>query len=301
MISEDIEDVENLTMIQYQNFILANQNNYLQSYLIKLADDMFGGYRFDNLSNPYGMTLYEQTHLAMYYLIYRRNITSNRAIVTSCGNVNQNDLCDYIISRLVDGVPVIINASSSVGYHSVIAYDYDSENDVVYVHAGWKDDDGNALTHVSLDQLGISLSSIDGALAIESTDTIHGYECPHYISSSNTGYCSCQLVYPSNIQITLGNYIDIAPTFKWDSLYEEKWFKEENPYIELSITTGGPDPLISYDITSGNECTLSEEEWYLLNMIDPAADFSICLKLVSASHEFLENYYIKQFDKPSNY
>lgn len=56
VISEDIEDVENLTMIQYQNFILANQNNYLQSYLIKLADDMFGGYRFDNLSNPLDST-----------------------------------------------------------------------------------------------------------------------------------------------------------------------------------------------------------------------------------------------------
>ena len=212
VISEDWNDVSGLSLSQYQNFVLTNEENYLQSYLIKLGYDMFDRYCFDDATNPFGMTLYEQTHLTLYYLTYKRNLYNSQAFVTCANDYDQDALEEYIISRLQDGVPVMINALTSVGYHSVVAYDYDSSNGTIYVHTGWKDTSGNALTHVSLSQLGVTLSSIDSAISIDATSGNHGYHCPNYVSSTNLSYCSCQMAYPRNIQMTSGNYMDINPS-----------------------------------------------------------------------------------------
>lgn len=302
VISEDWDDVESLSLTQYQNFVLANEENYLQSYLIKLGFDMFDRYCFDDSVNPYGMTLYEQTHLALYYLTYKTSLGNGQAFATGITDYDQDDLEDYIITRLLDGVPVMINAYTSVGYHSVVAYDYDSSNGTIYVHAGWKDASGNALTHVSLSQLGVTLQTIDSAVSIEMNGS-HGYHCPNYVSSTNSSYCSCQMAYPRNIQMTSGNYIDIDPTFSWDSLYEEKWYNvyNYNPYIEFSVLNHNQTILFTKNVYTGNEYTLTSEEWSQVNFGDSYSDFYVRLALHSNVYNFSSNYCLKAFNKPSQY
>ena len=303
VISEDWDDVSGLSLSQYQNFVLTNEENYLQSYLIKLGYDMFDSYCFDDATNPYGMTLYEQTHLTLYYLTYKRNLYNSQAFVTCATDYDQDALEEYIISRLQDGVPVMINALTSVGYHSVVAYDYDSSNGTVYVHTGWKDTSGNALTHVSLSQLGVTLSSIESAVSIDVTGGSHGYHCPNYVSSTNLSYCSCQMAYPRNIQMTSGNYIDINPSFSWDSLYEEKWysFYNCNPYIEFSVLNHNQTILFTKNVYTGNEYTLTSEEWSQVNFGDSYSDFYVRLSIRSNTYNFSSNYCLKSFSKPSQY
>lgn len=303
IIPEDWNDVSGLSLSQYQNFVLTNEENYLQSYLIKLGYDMFDRYCFDDTTNPYGMTLYEQTHLTLYYLMYKRNLYNSQAFVTCGTNYDLDSLEEYIVSRLLNGVPVMINALTSVGYHSMIAYDYDLSNETIYVHAGWKDVNGNALTHVSLSQLGASLSSIDSAVSIDATSGYHDYHCPNYTSSTNSSYCACQMVYPRNIQMTAGNYIDINPSFSWDSLYEEKWysFYNYNPYIEFSVLNHNQAVLFTKNINTGNECTLTSDEWSQVNFGDSYTDFYVRLIIRSNNYSFSNNYCLKNFSKPSQY
>lgn len=306
VISEDWDDVSGLSLSQYQNFVLTNEENYLQSYLIKLGYDMFDRYCFDDATNPYGMTLYEQTHLTLYYLTYKRNLCNSQAFVTYATDYDQDALEEYIISRLQDGVPVMINTLTSVGYHSVVAYDYDSSNGTIYVHTGWKDTSGNALTHVSLSQLGVTLSSIESAVSIDIAGGSHGYHCPNYVSSTNLSYCSCQMAFPRNIQMTSGNYMDINPSFKWDSLYEEKWYNFDsyntyNPYIEFSILSHNQVLIFSKNIYSGTEYTLTDEEWHNLNIIDPYDDYYVRIKLCSNTYNFSNNYFLRCFTKPIDY
>ena len=303
VISEEWDDVDGLSLLQYQNFVLTNQNTYLQSYLIKLGYDMFNRYCFDDSINPYGMSLYEQASLLLNYLIYKRGIYNSQSFVSGVDNYNQSDLEEYIVSNILDGIPVMINTNTSVGYHSMIAYDYDSSNGTIYVHTGWKDDSGNALVHVSLAQLGATLSSIDSAISIDATSGNHGYHCQNYISSTNSSYCSCQLAYPRNIEMTSGNYMDINPTFRWDSLYEEKWytFYDYNPCIEFSILNHNQTLLLSRYVYNGNECTLTDEEWHKLNIVDPYDDYYVRISLFSNVYSFALNYCVKQFGKPCNY
>lgn len=303
IISEDWNDVENLTLSQYLDFVLTNEETYLQSYLIKLSYDMFDRYCFDSTTNPYGLTLYEQTHLLLYYLTYKVRLHNSQAFVTCSTNYDQDDLEEYITTRLIDGVPVMINALTSVGYHSVVAYDYDSSSETIYVHTGWKDTNGNALTHISLSQLGITLSSIDSAVSIDATSGYHGCHCDNYVSSTNSSYCSCQMVYPRNIQMTSGNYLDISPVINWDSLYEEKWynFYEYNPYIELSILNHNQATMFVKSIYFGNEYALTEDEWFEINFRDQFSDYYVKLVLRSSTYNFPINYCLKSFNKPSQY
>ena len=300
IISEDWEDVENLSTSQYISYVLNNQNNYLQSYLIKLAYDLFGNYGFEDVSNPYGMTLYEQTLLTHYYLVFRRYISTNRAAVLS-EDSNNADFYDDVVNWLNDGIPVVLNIhSSSIGNHTVVAYDYDDDQEEIYVHSGWKDNDGNALTHVSLSQLNVT--TIDSALIIEATNSHNdtdNYRCGSNYKSSYS------MIYPQMISCINGNYLDIAPTFKWESLYEEQWFNSHGYYyglyIEFSLFDHAHNNLLTTNIYSGTEYTLSSLEWANVLNNDYFNYYFVQVELKSANNPYniLENRCIMRFAKPS--
>lgn len=300
VISENNNEVQNLSLYDYQSFVLSNYNTYFQSFLIKTSYDLFDRYCFENNANPYGMTLYEQTHLLSYYLTYKITPSNGAAYVTSCINNIYNDIENFIVSRLVNGIPVLINTNTNVGPHTVVAYDYDSINQTIYVHSGWKDGNGNALTHVSLEQLGASSQLLDSAVAIDYNGN-HGYHSFHYHSSSNSTYCSCRMIYPSNIRAYNNTFFDTPPTFRWDSLYEEKWFDYYTFYIEVSILNHCHNPLITKNVYVGNECTLTNAEWdYVINY--DAFNYyyvNVSLKCLNYPYNILENYSFKQFPKPS--
>lgn len=296
--SEIFEDVEQLSLSDYQAYVVANENNYLQSYLINLAYDMFDDYCFENPSNPYGMTLYEQTHLLSYYLIYKRSITSNRAITYSL-NHNSSNLEEEIIDLVSDGIPVIINATSSIfGGHCMVAYDYDVVTNDIYVHTGWKNNEGKALTHVSLKQLGINESDLDSVVVIETTYD-HEYESEHYWNEM-TGYyrCACSFIYPRNLRKVGGNYSDLIPTFNWDSLYEEKWFENYYPYIKFSVLDEESVLIFSTNHFNNTSRTLTSNEWLLLTNNYPYGSYKVKLELFFGSNTIPEYTIVEQFETP---
>lgn len=297
--SETLYSVENLSLIQYQDYVVAHQNTYLQSYIIKLAFDLFNNYGFENSTNPYGMDYYEQASLLYYYLVFRRGISTNRAIAYSLYSNDNPDMYDSVVNLITDGIPVILNiCSSSIGNHTVVAYDYDATNDEIYVHSGWKDESyfDSALTHVSLTKL--NTTSIDSAVIIEATNS---FDYSYHYQYETVLRSSCFLSYPQNI-VAKNYYYDINPTFKWDSLHREKWFNiyGYNPYIEFNILSHNQALIFTTNIYDGNEFTLPDSTWNYLKNIDPYDDYYVQVKLASSTYSFLNNSCMMAFNKPLN-
>ena len=293
VISEAFENVADLTQSEYVSFISNTSGTYFQSYLINLAYSMFDDYCFET-NNSYGLTLYEQTQLLSYYLIYCRNITSLEAVICSYSDILT--IKEEIIDDIVDGVPLVLNVySPKFGYHSVIAYDYDDLDDEIYVHAGWKNEDGEVLTHVSLAQLGVT--SIESALKIQNNNPYFTNVSDHYhIIDSYTTFDSTSLVYPHNLCCKGGNYSDLIPTFEWESLYQEKWYSDINPYIVLTIYHDSSYPIFSHNISTGNSYTLSETEWNYLCNVDTYDTYYVSVSIKPSY--FLQCEEVKLFRKP---
>lgn len=297
IVSEELEDVENLTNSAYLNYVSTHQNICFQSYLINLAYNLFSNYGLEdpNNDNPFGLTVYEQTNLISYYLIYHRYISSNRAIVYTL-NGNSNGFYDSIVDFIVDGMPILLNVySTSIGYHTVLAYDYDSYHDEIYVHSGWKDDNGNCLNHVSLDDLDVI--DVESAVVIEVTND-HS-ESYHYYCGQ-TARCACSMVYPQNLVRVGGNYYDVAPSFKWDSIHREKWFDDAGSYIELSFLNYGKTLILSKNISLDNECGLTLSEWNSLLNSDSYSFYYVRAKLKSNNYLYLDYECTTLFGKPSS-
>ena len=294
IISEEFEDVTNYTLNEYKLFIEDTTETYFQSYLISLAYEMFDNYCFET-ANSYGMTLYEQTHLLSYYLVYQRNITSLEAVVSSYNN-NEPNFNDEIIGDILDGVPLLLNIySPTFGYHSVIAYDYDEIDDEIYVHAGWKNSDGVALTHISLSQLNVT--SIDSALKIQNNNLNSPNPPSHYhVIDSYYSCTSSDYIYPHNLHIIGGNYTDVIPTFEWESLYEEKWYADSYPFIKLTIFHEASDPIYTRYIYSGNKYTLGITEWNYLCNVDTEKTYFVSVSIMPST--FLSYEDVRMFRKP---
>lgn len=290
-------DVESPGVYSERSIGTSEPKEDFQEYLIGMANDMFGKECFESTDYPYGLTLYEQTHLSMYYLMYRRGITSNGAVVTCCDNAS--DIHDYVVSHITSGMPVMLNVSTLAGPHSVVAYDYNEGTNKLFVHTGWGGNDGNALTHVSLEQLGSSWSRIKSAMTIEGRSPGSAYERNHYISTSGKKVGAESFVYPRNLRLVSAAFADVAPTFKWESLYEEKWYVDYAPYIEFTVLNSNKWALYTINLTGENRFTLPIAVWNNLLYKDPFSDFWIRIKLRSDNHQFEENVCEGKFIKPS--
>lgn len=95
-----------------------------------------------------------------------------------------------IVQTIQQGIPVICGGKvkETQSGHIVVAYDYDSTNDIIYGNLGYK---GSGLTHVNLDSY---FSSIDCLLSIVNRDKqYHSHNDNYHAASGNISYCSCEL------------------------------------------------------------------------------------------------------------
>lgn len=297
--SEESVEVEGLSRTEYSSHLLQHTETNFQAYLFSLAKDMFGERGFENGDQPFGLTLYEQTRLIMYYLIYKRNITSNTAVLLSCENHGGNDLEDFILQYVNDGMPVALNVLTKCGRHTVVAYDYDRGSGRIYVHAGWKDDNGHALTHVSLEQLGASISSVESAFTIEGRDPGSNGPGHHYSSTDGRSFGPQSFVYPRNLRMISGNYAGVRPYFQWDSLYKEKWFSGYNPFIEFKVFNHNRICVHSSDVLAANKYLLPQAVWDQLLNGDPFDDYYVRVSLHSDQWSFDYNLCERHFVKPA--
>lgn len=296
---EPLDLVISLSETEYGDFIYQNRNSYLQSHLIQLAKSMYPDLVSESDEHIRSLTPYEETHLAMYYLIYERSITNNRANITCSPEGTSEEIKNYIVDLVSDGIPVIVNASSSiVGDHAFIAYDYDKSNKEIYAHCGWNDGSGNSLTHVSLKEMGVETSSLTSAFAIVPTSGNPSSCVGKYVNANHQQLETRDFAYPSNLRCDGELFVDDSPIIKWDSLYEEKWFYGYDPYIQVTIRDHFGYVLSQDNVHAGCSFKIDEDLWRKINIELPYEDFSVSVELKSDHYSFFENHLSASFLRP---
>ena len=294
IIYETSETVSGMNIEEYKNFVIENKNIYFQSKLIDLSKNCLGIEKFENSSNPYGMTMSEIKIFTDYYLQdYRQMPVSS--VETE---VRNNNLNNYVLSKVKQGIPVLITAKSdTLGGHAMIAYDC-NENGDIYVHTGWKNSNGNSLTHISLKDIGFT--ELVGAMTLN-VKTAHSHS-RNYHSTNDNNICSCMYRFPQNPKIISGNFRDLTPTFKWQSLFREKWFPEHNAYFKFSITDASCVNIFKVDRVLTKSYTLTKSQWDMALYKSTVDMYCVYLELGSDVDPYLDEYYsIKTFKKPKEY
>lgn len=172
-------------------------------------------------------------------------------------NSNSEKMRETIIDKVTQGVPVIIDAANpNGGAHSFIAYDYDAVNDEIYCNAGWYN---SSTYHISMTDLGYT--RIQEIMYFEPKfDHQHSLNYSRYDESGElVNCCACTSVIPTEIEI-VNNYLDVSPTFKWNSLIKEKWSEKDDLYQSLSILKYNHNEFLQINDIHDNEYTLNSED-----------------------------------------
>ncbi len=294
---ESNELVGGLTINEYYKYIDAYSDEYFHLELLHLSKEYFGTIKFDGSSNSLGMSYDEMIDFLNYYLYEYAKFSTSEVKIVSCSE-SKEEMKEYLKRYITSGTPVLLRTNDFNG-HAFIAYDYDDKTDELYVHAGLRrESDNTALTHIPLGTLD-SLQLWD-VTAIEINST-HEHS-NNYLSSSGKALCSCNYIFPQEIELTSGNFRDILPTFRWKSLYKEKWSKQYNPYFQLSILDTNKKELFKHKIENKKEYTLTQTEWDKLIFNSSEKSYYIYLNLYSDIYPYYDDYWtIEMFIKPQEY
>lgn len=302
--SEPFDEVLNLNKKEYLNYIEETKNIYFQSKLIDLGlHNIIYSFNEDS-RDSLGMTFEQIQYFLDYYVHIYRSIDNQpriRNISIFGENSNESNVKTFVLNKVKSGIPVILRAkSSSIGTHAFIAYDCDS-NGRIYVHTGWKDTNGNRLTHVPLDTLSFT-ELLDASCIIVSNSYKHIHSDNYISNKNNKPVCSCMYSFPQEIKIASGNYRDASPMYMWKSLKNERWLNRYKPYFNVSfLSQSGSEILYKTKITK-NEIKITHEEWEKVLFFAPAeVSYFVYIELYSETTH-LDDYYFKiSIDKPKIY
>lgn len=294
---EPASEIGSLSLEEYLLYASGHSDSYFQCKLISLSESYFGEAKFEKGDNPFGMTFADILGFLGYYLYDYRSFSTSQITISFCNE--PDSVKAYTISKIKSGTPVILRSeSSALGGHSFIAYDYDEDLDEIYVHTGWRDEDsGKALSHVSLSSTGFT-SFYD---AVSLTPLMPSSLSRNYHSASG-GHGSAQdFAFPQDVEIVSGNYRDELPTFKWKSVFKEKWIEARNPYFNLSILNSASFQMFQIDGIAVKERTLSAQQWNAV--LDASGNtYYAYVELDSDTHPYWDEYYTKKsFAKPLEY
>ena len=201
----------------YHSNISNYSNDYLHFLLLKMGNDLFGN-TAGNYSMYYGRYY---TLISNYLYTYRGFSEYQVEIVETNQNVRQK-----AIEYIKEGIPVKLGIDG----HAVVAYDYDETSDKIYCHFGW----GSDATHVTIEEMGYR-SNYNNLCAIRFLNNHNHSNNYEYQRNGQTIYhCPCELFVPYDIQ-EQNFYVDVLPTFKWDCLCNEKWFRNKDAYLRFEI------------------------------------------------------------------
>ena len=294
---EPTNQVESLSLEDYLYYVASNSNTYFQCKLISLSQTYFGTQKFESETNPFGMTFADISGFLSYYLYGYRNFTTSQVLIDSCNDTSL--LRSYTISKIKNGIPVILRSqSSSIGGHAFIAYDYDEDLDEIYVHTGWRDDVADkTLSHVSLSSTGFTTlcDAISLNVLMPSTFSYN------YHSTSGSNGSARNFVFPQDIEITSGNYRDELPTFEWKSIYKEKWIESYNPYFDFSILNQSSNQIFKIEEINLKQVTLNQSQWDAA-LYNESNVYYAYVELDSDTYPYWDDYYTKKsFNKPLEY
>ena len=228
VVSEDYDFITSLD--NYNNYVTNNPNASFQNFLMNFANSTaLDGFNL-------GLSVDQQVAVLNAYLAQYVGAGYSAQSFVPWYHDSQAYIKSTIKPYLDRGEAVILNIrSAQVGRHSVVAYDYDEED--IYVHTGWKDADGNAITHVALSDLdkGVYLG-MTGGVNIESYVTLNlpeynvftGVQNNYVTMDENDNVVPVSLktlAVPFNIKLEYNpEQPQNLPVLSWDSLKDEIWF-----------------------------------------------------------------------------
>lgn len=218
---EPLELTSNLSAYDYYwNVVDKYADQYFHLLMIKIGYEQFGYYDFNDNDGPCGLSGGNIYKIAEKYLYYYLGKSSLEYTIIQNGLFQS--VRKFTISKVKEGIPVLVRAKITGGGHAMVAYDYDENNDVLYFHAGW----GSSSSHRSEQSLG--LSEYWDAMAIVPNTNHNHTHTDNYNRDSEFGgkesVCPCSLVIPTKVQL-MNNFLDTRPIVYWDSLIKDRWFE----------------------------------------------------------------------------
>lgn len=176
--------------------------------------------------------------------------------VTEYANKSNSEFVSIIKSIINNGDPAVVHIKKfdslgvQIGYHSVVAYEYDESG--IYANFGW----GSGSTHYQLlgGTAGYTLITQVYSLDYSSNEHVHSN---NYVISSK-GHCGCNLSDEILFRVE-PDFKNIPPTLYW---MKDVYDSDES--FDLYIRNGYSSTNIVSLHTSNNKLTLSRNQWSLI-------------------------------------
>ncbi|MCR5692951.1 MAG: hypothetical protein K6G74_03150 [Bacilli bacterium] len=227
--SSSLPLIGNSNIGYYLNTIVPqNDGVFLDMKLMTLASDYQVAFGAD--TSETGLDYSGMYSLFQYYLYsYMGFSTSDIGFAAEpgagTGQAKSDSVRDFAIENVSEGIPVLLSVgtdhNSDTGRHSVIAYDYDEANDLLYCHMGW----GPKATHVTIESFGYASYNSAFALAVR-TQHSHSEKYRQVISGYCLGsHCACEFAAPYDIK-KIDWYRNKEAGFEWSCVDKERWVGE---------------------------------------------------------------------------
>ncbi len=291
-------NINNLSDEEYYKLVNNNSTKIVHFDLLSRGINKFNLYNETSKDLTLGTFLYDVRDVVYDYLD-ESTILKRNALKIGFENSNPTKMRETIIEKVSTGVPVIVDAASYAGSaHSFIAYDYDEESNEIYCNAGWYRESTH---HISMTDLGYT--KLQEIMYFE-PNIEHSHSYNYSINDENgnlTKICSCSSMIPTQIEI-YNNYLDVNPTFKWNSLIKEKWSKKYNLYHSLSILRVNRYEVFQIDNIFDNKYTLSYEKWTTVINEVASPSYYVYVTIGSKTYPYWNDYYCSVlFREPNRY
>lgn len=284
-ITKEPENISYVSDEAYHENIFKYKDTYFQFLLITIGDSLYG-----TAPHGYGMVYNKYIELYNYYIYDYKGYSQNEVEIIA----TDTDVRNQTIKLIKQGIPVKLG----IGNHAVVAYDYDESTDNIYCHFGW----GANTTHVTIESMGNNYGYHNLVAFNFKNKHIHSNNY-HYINEygDNAALCSHSTLLPSEIHVEGKYAIDVPPTFKWDSLIKEDWFKDINLYHELYILNSAGHDVVYKTKIFENKYRLAASEWKQAISI-PGSKYSVYIRVNSDVDPYWDDfYYIQEFNEPYRY
>ena len=259
VVTEDLSIVNNMNLNTYLNLSSSLKNTYFHSLLVDIfkTNSMFS-HSNNSLGLSYnGMKSLISTYFNQYlsYSPSMYNVTEGR---------NSESLYQYVRSKVFNGIPVIVFIENNEMNHIGVAYNYDPHTLEIFVHSGWKNEQGEAVNKLIIKHGYETVAEdfkIKDAITIELNQTYHTH-IYNYIDNNSSGFCACEFLVPSFVNVT-NLYVDSTPQVTWFSFYQHPTFENLNCHFEIYISSNTQNVIqvLNY---SDNEYYLDYDVWLSL-------------------------------------
>ena len=262
VVPEDYDFITSLS--NFSNYVSNNPTASFQNYLINYAANTVNSTALDGFN--LGLSVDQQVAVLNEYLSDHVGSGYTAQSYVAWPNESQVSIKESIKPYLDRGEAVILNIrSAQVGCHSVVAYDYDDTD--IYVHTGWKDADGNAITHVALHDLDHGVYfGMTGGVSIKSYVRINlpeynvmtGYQ-NNYVTANGNAVSLKTLLAPYDVKLEYNPETpEVIPVLSWKSLKDEIWFgANSHVTFQVKIRDAETDEIIQSNITGDTNVFLN--------------------------------------------